>query len=64
MRRKGCDIYGYPLYEPEERVFVVCSADGRVFATMTGKDWQAVRRKLRDFITEAVNIGIVFHEVH
>lgn len=36
MRRKGCDIYGYPLYEPEER----------------------------DLITEAVNIGVAFQEVH
>lgn len=64
MRRKGCDIYGYPVYEREERLFIIASADGSKSVRVIAKDVREAGEIFGEMIELATKDGIWIREVN
>lgn len=64
MRRIGCDIYGYPVYEPEGRLFTVSAENGCPCMKVVAKDAQDAARIFGELIELTQNGGVYIREVH
>lgn len=64
MIRKGCDIYGYPVYEPEDRLFIISSEDGCRSVRVIAKNLREAGEIFGDMIELATKDGIWIREVN
>jgi len=64
MRRKGCDIYGYPVYEREEKLFIISSQDSRYSVRVIAKDAREAGEIFGEMIELATKDGIWIREVN
>ena len=63
MERNGCDIYGYPIYEPIEAVYVIQSADMSISVTMIAVSERDAGQKFMDLLSLAMDEGIFIRRV-
>lgn len=63
MKRNGCDIYGYPIYEPTEAVYVIQSADMSISVTMIAVSERDAGQKFMDLLSLAMDEGIFIRRV-
>lgn len=63
MIRRGCDIYGYPIYEPQESAYVIQSADMSVSVTMIAVSERDAGQKFMDLLEMAMDDGIYIRKV-
>lgn len=63
MKRNGCDIYGYPIYEPQESAYVIQSSDMSVSVTMIAVSERDAGQKFMDLLSLAMDEGIFIRRV-
>lgn len=64
MKRKGVDIYGYPIYEEKERPFVVRLKSLEPIAVVSGRNLKDAMGRFDRLLREALEHGIFFEELH
>lgn len=63
MKRKGCDIYGYPIYEPTEAVYIIQSADRSLNVLITATSERDAGQQFMDLLALAMGDGIYIRKV-
>ena len=63
MKRNGCDIYGYPIYEPTEAVYVIQSADGSLSVLITATSERDAGQQFMKLLSLAMDKGIFIKRV-
>ena len=63
MKRNGCDIYGYPIYEPTEAVYVIQSSDGLLNVLITATSERDAGRQFMELLAMAMDEGIFIRRV-
>lgn len=53
--RYGCDIYGYPIYEPKESVYVIQSTDRSISVTITATSEKEAGQKFMELLSMAMD---------
>lgn len=62
--RYGCDIYGYPIYEPKESAYVIQSTDRIISVTITATSEKEAGQKFMDLLSMAMDDGIYIRKVN
>ena len=63
MIRTGCDIYGYPIYEPTESPYVIQSNDMSISVTMIAVSERDAGQKFMELLEMAMDDGIYIRKV-
>ena len=63
MIRRGCDIYGYPIYEPQESAYVIQSNDMSISVTMIAVSERDAGQKFMELLEMAMDDGIYIRKV-
>ncbi len=58
LKRVECDIYGYPIYEPQESSYVIQSPDGKVSAIVTATSELEAGKMFMELLSWAMNDGL------
>lgn len=63
MKRSGCDIYGYPKYEPDEQTYIIQTEDRRISVLITAQSEKDAGRQFMDMLESAMEDGIYIRKV-
>ena len=63
MKRNGCDIYGYPIYEPKDGVYIIQSSDGLLNVLITATSERDAGQQFMELLALAMDEGIFIKRV-